>query len=62
MSSAKKRKVDHECRVFNDNWTWKYFYANFNDRAMCLICRDMVAVFKEFNFKRHFQTAIFVVT
>jgi len=56
MSSAKKRKIDHECRVFNDNWTRKYFFANFNGRAVCLICRDAVAVFKEFNLKRHFQS------
>ena len=31
----------------------------FNDiksNAVCLICRESVAVFKEYNLKRHFQT------
>ena len=53
---AKKRKIESECRVFNAQWTEKYFFTDVGNKATCLICNDAVAVFKEYNLKRHFQT------
>ena len=32
------------------------FFTNFGSKAVCLICQESVAVFKEYNLKRHFQT------
>ncbi|CAI9717817.1 Hypothetical predicted protein [Octopus vulgaris] len=53
---SKKRKIEEECRVFNENWTEKYFFTDVGVKAACLICSETVAVFKEYNLKRHFQT------
>lgn len=53
---AKKRKIESECRVFNTQWTEKYFFTDVGSKATCLICNNTVAVFKEYNLKRHFQT------
>ena len=56
MSVIKKRKIDNEGRQFNKQWTTKYFFTDVGGRAVCLICQDVVSVFKEYNVKRHFQT------
>ena len=57
VETAKKtRKIEDECRTFNTEWTYKYFFTNFGSKAVCLICQESVAVFKEHNLKRHFQT------
>lgn len=54
--NLKKRKIEDECRTFNKDWTTKYFFIDIKSNAVCLICRESVAVFKEYNLKRHFQT------
>ncbi|XP_027861956.1 general transcription factor II-I repeat domain-containing protein 2-like [Xiphophorus couchianus] len=56
MSGPKKRKVDTECRVFKKEWTTKYFFTDVRSTAVCLICQETVAVFKEYNISRHFAT------
>ena len=50
MSGQKKRKIDRECRVFNKEWTTKYFFIELRSKAVCLICQESVAVFS-----RHFS-------
>jgi hypothetical protein len=55
LKPTKKRKVDLECRVFNEQWTQKYLSVQNKDRAVCLICKDSVSVFKECNMKRHYH-------
>ena len=54
--SAKKRKVDCERRVFNADWKEKYLFTERFGQAQCLICFKTVAVFKEFNLRRHWET------
>ncbi|GBO47000.1 hypothetical protein AVEN_119582-1 [Araneus ventricosus] len=54
--ATKKCKVDSECRAFNDEWTWKYFFTVVKDKPVCLICNEAVAVFKEYNIFRHFTS------
>ncbi len=56
MSVAKKRKVDSECRVFKEEWTTKYFFTNIGQKAVCLICQESIAVFKDYNLSRHFSS------
>lgn len=56
MSGPKKRKVDSECRVFNKEWTSKYFFAEVRSKAVRLICQETVAVLKEYNISRHFSS------
>lgn len=36
MSGPKKRKVDSEGRVFNKEWTTKYFFTEVRSKAVCL--------------------------
>jgi hypothetical protein len=33
----------------------KYFFVQNKDKAVCLICKDGVSVFKECNIKRHYD-------
>lgn len=55
-SEKKRRKVGDECRTFNDKWTLDYFFASVKGAAVCLICNESVAVLKEYNIKRHYET------
>ena len=43
MSLSKKRKIDAECRVFQDKWTECYFFTNVNGKAVCLVCHQQVS-------------------
>jgi len=52
----KKRKVDSECRVFNDKWTLDYLFLESQDMLVCLVCWRSVSVKKEFNVRRHYET------
>jgi hypothetical protein len=50
------KKVDSECRLFKEEWAWKYFFTEYNCKPVCLICNEAVVVFKDFNLARHFNT------
>ena len=54
---TKKRKINAENRVFNPEWTQRYFFIERQGKCVCLICNETVGVFKEFNVKRHFNTS-----
>ena len=55
--AAKKRKVDTECRMFNEKWGEKYFFVEADNHAVnCLICSKSIAVLKEYNLSRHYET------
>ena len=57
IMATKKRKVDAECRVFNEEWGVKYFFVETKDqKASCVICSESVAVLKEYNLWRHYET------
>ncbi|CAH1634822.1 unnamed protein product [Spodoptera littoralis] len=56
MKKKKKRKVIEENRVFNDAWTDLYFFVNCNGKPLCLICQKTIAMQKEYNLKRHYDT------
>ncbi|XP_045504708.1 general transcription factor II-I repeat domain-containing protein 2A-like isoform X2 [Colias croceus] len=54
--ASKKRKVTEENRVFNEAWTDLYFFINCNGKPLCLICQKTIAIQKEYNVKRHYET------
>lgn len=54
--STKKRKVDAECRAFNKTWTARYLFTEVRGKAVCLVCGDQIAVFKDYNLSRHYET------
>ena len=56
MFAAKKRKIDDEGRLFNKEWSDKYFVVQHNHGAVCVICQTTIAVMKEYNIKRHYTT------
>ncbi|PVD22950.1 hypothetical protein C0Q70_16210 [Pomacea canaliculata] len=56
MGEPKKRRVDSECRNFQEKWTDLYFFIQHDSKPTCLICKESVAVFKEHNIKRHYET------
>ena len=56
LPSAKHRKIESKGRLFKEDWTEKYFFVEHNNKALCLICQETVAVFKEFNMNRHYET------
>jgi len=56
MSLSKKRKVDTECRVFNKKWNNDYFFIEQSNVAIIVICKEKVAVMKEYNIGRHYKS------
>ena len=56
MSATKKRKIDDEGRIFNKDWSSKYFVIQHNQGTVCVICQTTIAVMKEYNIKRHYTT------
>ncbi|UYV62467.1 EPM2AIP1 [Cordylochernes scorpioides] len=56
LRMEKKRKIDSECRKFKDQWNNQYFVIESSNKALCLICNESIAVLKEYNMKRHYET------
>lgn len=54
--SIKKRKVDAKCREFNSSCTAKKSFTVVGIKTVCLVCNEHVAVFKNYNLSRHFET------
>ena len=53
MEFRKKRKVDSERRAFNKDWVPKYFFREIDNKGVCLLCNQSVAVLKEYNISHH---------
>lgn len=54
-TAKKKRKADSEGCHFQERWELQYFTEN-RGNCFCLICQEIVALFKYFNIKRPYQT------
>lgn len=54
--ATKKRKICDEHRFFNNSWVDLYFFVEHKGKPLCLICQKTVAVMKEFNIKRHYDS------
>lgn len=52
----KKRKIEGKVRFFQEKWSDLYFFVEHKSKAVCLICNESVAVMKEYNIKRHYDT------
>lgn len=53
---AVKRKVGDEHRQFQEKWETEYFFVEHRGTPTCLICTEKVAVYKEYNIRRHYST------
>lgn len=49
-----KRKIGDEHRQFHEKWEMQYFFVEHT--PTCLICKEKIAVHKEYNLKRHYST------
>jgi Spin-doc zinc-finger/Domain of unknown function (DUF4371) len=54
MAAPRKRNFDG--RLFNERWTIDYFFILHNGKLCCLVCQESIAVIKEYNIKRHYDT------
>lgn len=52
----RKRKFEEKVRYFQEKWSYQYFFIENKNKAICLICNESVAVIKEYNIKRHYDT------
>uniref|UniRef100_A0A668UY73 DUF4371 domain-containing protein n=1 Tax=Oreochromis aureus TaxID=47969 RepID=A0A668UY73_OREAU len=51
-----ERKVDSESRAFQRQWVTEYMFTDIAGKPVCLFSRANVAVIKEFNLRRHYET------
>ena len=56
FSVSKKRKIADERRVFQEQWEELYFVTAVKDTSHCLICQQKIAVMKEYNLRRRYET------
>lgn len=54
MESSRRWHTDK--RHFKRTWEEEYFFTDINSKAVCLICGQSVAVLKEYNIRRHYET------
>ena len=52
MTAYKKRKIEEECCVVNEEWTVKYYFTKVGNKAICQLCGVSVVVLKEYNLKK----------
>ncbi|KAK0144404.1 General transcription factor II-I repeat domain-containing protein 2A [Merluccius polli] len=56
VATVKKRKVDAECRVFQEKWTNDFFFVEVKGKPVCLVCGEALAVMKKANVERHYSS------
>ncbi len=56
MATGKKRKIDAECRAFQEKCTNDNFLVEVKGKPVCLICGDALAVMKKANLERHYSS------
>uniref|UniRef100_A0A674NTU2 SPIN-DOC-like zinc-finger domain-containing protein n=1 Tax=Takifugu rubripes TaxID=31033 RepID=A0A674NTU2_TAKRU len=55
MATVKKRKVDAECRVFQEKWTNDFFFVEVKGKPVCRVCGEALEVMKKANLERHYS-------
>ena len=48
--------MDLEYRTFKAQLNLDYFVMKLDDKALCLLCKDNMAVLTEYNVLQHYQT------
>ena len=51
----KKRKLEDNKRIFQEQWTDKFCFIEHKGNIIRLICKATITVLKDYNLKRHFQ-------
>lgn len=42
--------------MFQERWETEYLFVEHREKPMCLVCKETLAVAKEFNLRRHYET------
>uniref|UniRef100_A0A3P9LAR0 SPIN-DOC-like zinc-finger domain-containing protein n=1 Tax=Oryzias latipes TaxID=8090 RepID=A0A3P9LAR0_ORYLA len=56
VKMERQRQWHTDKRHFKQKWEDDYFFAEISSKAVCLICQQSVAVLKEYNIRRHYET------
>ena len=56
MTENKKGNIKREGSVVNSKKTNKNLFTVVNSKVLCLVCRNVVSVPKEYNLRRQFET------
>ena len=56
MGEKRRRKIDNERRQSQEEWSFKYFLIKSAEKAGCVICNEILAVLKEYNLCRRYQS------
>ncbi|KII66496.1 General transcription factor II-I repeat domain-containing protein 2 [Thelohanellus kitauei] len=56
MNVVKKRKIDRERCIFNNNLISEYFVTEVEKKAACLLCCESVSVLKDYNIICYYVT------
>ena len=56
METSKKRKLANKGRVLNEKWWENYFIMEDIGKPLCLVCKQVIAVMKEYNVKQLYET------
>lgn len=53
---SRKRSIEVEHSTFQENWELQYFVFKENNKILCLMRKNSIAVYKEYNIERHHDT------
>lgn len=52
----KSRQWHTDKRNFKKDWQDAFLFTEVKSKAVCLVCKQSVAVLKEYNIRRHYET------
>ncbi len=52
----KSRRWHTDKRNFKKVWQDEFLFTEVKSKAVCLVCKQSVAVLKEYNIRRHYET------
>ena len=55
MTPKRKRTLNEEERVFNEEWGVQYFLVPNKDKMCCLLCDATISCMKKYNAKLHYE-------
>jgi hypothetical protein len=55
-NKKRTRTYDAEGRIFQERWELNYFFVEHRGAPVCLICNESVAIMKDYNLRRHYET------
>ena len=56
MEASKKTKLANKGRIFNEKWLENSFMMESNSKTLCLVCKQVITLVKEYNVKQRYET------